>query len=220
MREVEIAIVGGGPAGLRAALEASAAGAEVVLIDEYPTLGGHYYKQVPETFHLKKLQAESEEYVEGVEMVTQVKASPVEVLSNTLVWSVFQGRILGLHRTNQTEELKPRQLILAPGAQEAPVAFPGWTLPGVMMGGAAQALMVTQRVLPGRRQGWRASAPAVEGRQPTLGGRGGRFGHPGSIEHAPRLHGERAPVVRSLGQDASGHEVLVDSEEGTDAVSP
>ena len=151
MREVEIAIVGAGPAGLAAALEASTAGAEVVLIDEYPTLGGHYYKQVPEAFRLKKLQAESEEYVEGVEMVTQVKASTVEVLSNTLVWSVFGGGILGLHRANRTEELKPRQLILAPGAQEAPVAFPGWTLPGVMMGGAAQALMVTQRVLPGRR---------------------------------------------------------------------
>jgi D-hydroxyproline dehydrogenase subunit alpha len=151
VREVEIAIVGGGPAGLGAALEASAAGAEVLLIDEYPTLGGHYYKQVPEAFRLKKLHAESDEYVEGVELVSQVKASRVEVLSSTLVWSLFQGGILGLHRGNRTEEVKAKQLILAPGAQEAPVAFPGWTLPGVMMGGAAQALMVTQRILPGRR---------------------------------------------------------------------
>jgi len=136
---------------LGAALEASNAGVEVVLIDEYPTLGGHYYKQVPDAFRLKKLQAESEEYVEGVELVNQVKSSPVEVSSSTLVWSVFQDGTLGLQRANRTEELKPRKLILAPGAQEAPVAFPGWTLPGVMMGGAAQALMVTQRVLPGRR---------------------------------------------------------------------
>ena len=58
MREAEIVIVGGGPAGLAAALEAAAAGAEVMLIDEYHTLGGQFYKQVPEAFSLKGGKAE------------------------------------------------------------------------------------------------------------------------------------------------------------------
>jgi NADPH-dependent 2,4-dienoyl-CoA reductase/sulfur reductase-like enzyme len=151
MREVEIAIVGGGPAGLGAALEAAKSGAEVVLLDEYPTLGGQYYKQVPDAFAVRNLKAESGQFVEGIELVERVKNSSVEFLPNTLVWSIFPDGTLGLCREERTEELRAKQLILAPGAQEVPVAFPGWTLPGVMMGGAAQSLLVTQRVLPGRR---------------------------------------------------------------------
>jgi len=151
MREVEIAIVGGGPAGLCAALEAANAGAEVVLLDEYPTLGGQFYKQVPDAFAVKNLKSESDQFVEGVELVERVKNSSVEFLPNTLVWSIFPDGTLGLSREERTEELRAKKLILAPGAQEVPVAFPGWTLPGVMMGGAAQSLLVTQRVLPGRR---------------------------------------------------------------------
>ena len=151
MREVEIAIVGGGPAGLGAALEAAQTGAQVVLLDEYPTLGGQFYKQVPEAFAVRNLKAESDQFVEGVELVERVKNSSVEFLANTLVWSIFPDGTLGLSREERTEELRAKKLILAPGAQEVPVAFPGWTLPGVMMGGAAQSLLVTQRVLPGRR---------------------------------------------------------------------
>ncbi|HXZ44169.1 MAG TPA: NAD(P)/FAD-dependent oxidoreductase, partial [archaeon] len=46
---------------------------------------------------------------------------------------------------------RAKKLILAPGAQEVPVAFTGWTLPGVMLGGAAQALLESQHILPGHR---------------------------------------------------------------------
>jgi NADPH-dependent 2,4-dienoyl-CoA reductase/sulfur reductase-like enzyme len=68
----------------------------------------------------------------------------------TLVWGIFADRTLAIFRDEKSEQIRAKQLILAPGAQEVPVAFPGWTLPGVMLGGAAQALMVSQRVLPGQ----------------------------------------------------------------------
>ena len=151
MREIEVVIIGAGPGGLGAGLAAASAGAQVVLIDEYPILGGHYYKRVPDAFRLKTLRAEGEEYAEGLALVDQVKAAHIEVLSSALVWSVYRDGVVGVYRGKKVEELKAQCIILAPGAQEAPVAFPGWTLPGVMMGGAAQALMITQRILPGRR---------------------------------------------------------------------
>jgi len=151
VREVEVAIVGGGPAGLTAALEAAQAGAQVVLIDESPTPGGQFYKQVPDAFRLKKLQAEGEQYAEGIELIERVRHANVEFLTDALVWSIFPAGTLGIYRQGRTEELRARKLILAPGAQEMPVPLPGWTLPGVMMGGAAQSLLVRHRVLPGRR---------------------------------------------------------------------
>lgn len=151
MRQAEIVVVGGGPAGLTAALEAAAAGAEVVLIDEYLTPGGQYYKQVPDGFMVKNGEAEEAEFAEGTEIIERLQASKVDTLLGTLVWGIFDERTLAIYRDEKTERLRAQKLILAPGAQEVPVAFPGWTLPGVMMGGAAQALMVSQRVLPGQR---------------------------------------------------------------------
>ena len=151
MREAEVVVVGGGPAGLTAAQEVAAAGAQVVLIDEYLTLGGQYYKQVPAGFRITSAGAEGAEYAEGTALIEKLRASKIETLLGTLVWGIFDERTLALYRNDATERLQAGQLILAPGAQEVPVAFPGWTLPGVMMGGAAQALMVSQRILPGER---------------------------------------------------------------------
>ena len=144
-------IVGGGPAGLSAALEAAKAGAQVVLIDESSTLGGQFYKQVPDAFRLKKPQAEDEQYAEGLALVERVRSAGVELLRDALIWAIFPDGTLSIFRQGRTEELRAKALILAPGAQEVPVPFPGWTLPGVMMGGAAQSLLVRDRVLPGRR---------------------------------------------------------------------
>jgi NADPH-dependent 2,4-dienoyl-CoA reductase/sulfur reductase-like enzyme len=72
-------------------------------------------------------------------------------LLDTLVWGIFDERTVAIYREGKTEQIRAGKLILASGAQEVPVAFPGWTLPGVMLGGAAQALMVSQRILPGER---------------------------------------------------------------------
>jgi D-hydroxyproline dehydrogenase subunit alpha len=151
VREAEIIVVGGGPAGLAAALEAQAAGADVVLIDEYLTLGGQYYKQVPDGFTLKSAKAEGAELGEGAELIARLRASKIETLLGALVWGIFDERTVALFHNDKVERLRARKLIVAPGAQEAPVAFPGWTVPGVLTGGAAQALMVSQRILPGQR---------------------------------------------------------------------
>lgn len=151
MREVEIVIIGGGPAGLAAATEAAESGAGVVLIDEYRTLGGQYYKQVPPDFSVKNLKTQGDQYAEGAEVIRKLKSTGVEVMLDTLVWCIYPHLTLAVYHDDMTEEIRAKKLILAPGAQEVPVAFPGWTLPGVMMGGAAQHLLVSQRLLPGQK---------------------------------------------------------------------
>ena len=52
IKEVDVAIIGGGPAGMTAAIELAAGGAELVVIDAYPQLGGHYFRQPPPEFCL------------------------------------------------------------------------------------------------------------------------------------------------------------------------
>jgi hydrogen cyanide synthase HcnB len=75
----------------------------------------------------------------------------VEVWTDTDVWGLFPPRQLAISRQGVTDFLEAEQLILAPGAYEYAVPFPGWTLPGVMTPGAAQLMVKTMHVLPGRR---------------------------------------------------------------------
>ncbi len=144
-------MLGGGPAGLAAALEASRIGAEVVLIEEYHDLGGQFYKHVPEEFSFEDRGQAGDECIERAEILDQLRGTHVELMPDTLVWGIFDERNVALFRNDRADYLRAKRLILAPGAQEVPIAFPGWTLPGVMMGGAGQSLLVRQRIRPAHR---------------------------------------------------------------------
>ncbi|HET8678755.1 MAG TPA: NAD(P)/FAD-dependent oxidoreductase [bacterium] len=146
----QIVIVGGGPAGLGAALEAARAGAPVTLIDERPHLGGQYYKQIPSGWASSRASRLDRQYEEGSRLIAEVHRSSVEVLTGTQVWSIFDDRTLALTNETSVWQLPYAKLVLTTGAQELPVALPGWTLPGVFTGGGAQSLVTSQGLLPGR----------------------------------------------------------------------
>jgi hypothetical protein len=112
---VQIAVVGGGPAGLAAAGEARAAGARVLLIEERPVLGGRAVI-VPGARGL----------AEG--LMRDLRS--VEVWRGSTVWGIF-GRSLAVLRAGRTREVTADAIVLAPGAHEWLVPFPGWTLRGV-----------------------------------------------------------------------------------------
>jgi D-hydroxyproline dehydrogenase subunit alpha len=145
-REIEVAVVGGGPGGMSAALAAAQAGAQVTLFNGYSRLGGQYYRQPPD----RLLAQASRRQRQGRELWQQVQAAGVEILSEHLVWNLEVDKTLAVANAGGTTMFHPQALILATGGYERLAAFPGWTLPGVMTSGAAQALLY-QGVLPGKR---------------------------------------------------------------------
>lgn len=151
MRTVEVAVVGAGPAGLSAAVEASRVGAEVVLVDQYFRAGGQYFRQLPPGFEGNGRPDWGDDEATGRMLLRDVRSANIELLTDTTVFALYPGKTLALARDDSFFRLKAQKLILATGAYERPVPFPGWTLPGVFTAGGMQTLVKIQRVLPGRR---------------------------------------------------------------------
>ncbi len=140
-------VIGAGPAGLAAAATAGEQGVETALLDEQPAPGGQIYRNVesiPEQ-HSKHLGSE---YRRGAGLVQAMRKSGAEWFAETSVWSLNSRRELGVLHQGQARLLKADQVIIASGAQERPVPFPGWTLPGVMNAGAGQILLKQAGMVP------------------------------------------------------------------------
>ncbi len=157
--ETEIAVVGAGPAGLAAAVAASEAGCRVTLVDTYARPGGQYFKQTPAAFGATRPQALHGEWAKAARLFEAVAAHPlVSVLSDTSVWTAHPNADddnFTLYLTGGEDgaesKLTARKVILATGAYDRVLPFPGWDLPGVLAAGGLQSLVKSQRVLPGRK---------------------------------------------------------------------
>jgi sarcosine oxidase subunit alpha len=151
VRETDIAVVGGGPAGLCAATAAARLGARVVLIDDNPRLGGQLTKQTHKFFGSKGHHCGTR----GMDIVplleAELRATGAEVMLDTSVVGCFDGSILGLASRERFSKLRFRSLIATTGAAENTVPFAGCDLPGVYGAGAVQTLMNVFGVRPGRR---------------------------------------------------------------------
>ncbi len=151
IQEVEFAIVGSGPAGLTAAVEAASKGVEVVLFDEHIRPGGQLFKQIHKFFGSEDHYAGKRGIEIGTLLLEQAKRYGVTVRLNTIVWGLFEDNILGILNGENARSVRATKILLATGASENPLAFPGWTLPGVIGAGAVQTLINLHRVLPGKR---------------------------------------------------------------------
>lgn len=147
MATTDLAVVGAGPAGLAAAIAAAKAGARVILLDEYARPGGQYLKGAHHSAGLPRALATEHK---GHALLDQLSRLDIELRTETLVWGV-EGLRLALYHSGTLDWLEAGAVVVATGARELVVPFPGWTLPGVMTLGAAQVLAKEHGVLPGRR---------------------------------------------------------------------
>ena len=146
--DCEVLVIGAGPAGLQAALSAAHSGAQVVVLDERASLGGQYFKQ-PSTHFSVREERLDHQYREGRELMHSLDDAGVQFRLSTRVWGAAPGGEVYATSADRRLLLKARSLILASGAYERGVPFPGWTLPGVMTTGAAQTLLRSYLVAAG-----------------------------------------------------------------------
>ncbi|MBB2893540.1 FAD-dependent oxidoreductase [Flexivirga oryzae] len=159
----EVLIIGAGPGGLHAARSALDAGAQVTLLDSHDLVGGQFWRHLPP----ERAAAHQERLHHGWKTFQRLRFRleadlRCRILTSTEVWAIEPGTdgaaarvhaLTGPSGALHREEvvLTPDRLVLATGAHDRVLPFPGWELPGVFSAGAAQALAKGERVAVGDR---------------------------------------------------------------------
>lgn len=165
-----LAVIGAGPAGLTAALAAAARAVRVILVDSAPQAGGQFYRQTAPELGARRPQALHHQWRTWERLrdglAAHIAAGRVTHLTDHHVWFVERqsststaddtGRgSFAVHALLGPEQEEPvtvhaDAVLLATGGYEKVLPFPGWTLPGVVTAGGAQAMLKGGLVLPGR----------------------------------------------------------------------
>jgi NADPH-dependent 2,4-dienoyl-CoA reductase/sulfur reductase-like enzyme/Fe-S-cluster-containing hydrogenase component 2/bacterioferritin-associated ferredoxin len=143
VKEVDVLIIGGGPAGLSAAIELGKLGVNTLIVDDKDRLGGKLVLQTHKFFgSVKDSHAGTRGFEIGRILEDELlPLSSVEVWLNATAVAVFSDNIVGVIKDNQYQKIRPQKLLVATGAREKMLSFPGNTLPGVYGAGAFQTLV-------------------------------------------------------------------------------
>lgn len=155
MKTVDVAIVGAGPAGMAAAFTVASRGLSVAWIDDQPDFGG---KVLQKAFLSEENSDLSKTSLAGIRKCCEQElpkaAGAIERFFGAQVWQIEQNRTLHLapiqRGTSCPSAIQAKAIVLAEGAVERHIPFPGWTLPGVMAAGGL-GLFVKRGIVPGHR---------------------------------------------------------------------
>ncbi len=151
MKRYDLIVIGAGPAGLSAAIEAAKRGMKVAVFDENAKPGGQLFKQIHKFFGSKEHKAKVRGFRIGEELLKEASEAGVEVVLNAIVIGLFQEKEITVKIKDKVQHYKGDAIIIATGASENMVTFQGWTLPGVIGAGAAQTMMNLHGVMPGEK---------------------------------------------------------------------
>jgi thioredoxin reductase/Fe-S-cluster-containing hydrogenase component 2 len=174
MKRVDLIVIGAGPSGLSAAIEAAKTGMSVIVFDENERPGGQLFKQIHKFFGSKEHKAKIRGFVIGQQLLREAEEAGVQVSLESTVIGIYPEKEVVVRKyleetpgegvdpaASGTDQAGSRHeavfhykadaILVATGASENMVMFDGWTLPGVMGAGAAQTLMNLHGVRPGRK---------------------------------------------------------------------
>ena len=152
----DVLVIGAGPAGLSASIEAGKAGADVLLVDMNLKPGGQLFKQIHKFFGSQAHRAGTRGYDIGRQLLKDATEHHVEIWLESTVIGIFPDKKVGIDRKLPSgerflETVLAKKIIIATGASENTIRFDGWTTPGVMGAGAAQTMINVNHVKPGQK---------------------------------------------------------------------
>lgn len=151
-RNAEVAIIGGGPAGLSAAVELGEVQSNCILMDDHSQVGGQLNKQIHKFFGSEKHSAGQRGIDIAKKLEERVSLLNIEIWPESTVLDFDNEGCLWVNKGDSgIVDLMADRVIIATGANENTFPFQNWTLPGIMGAGALQTMMNLYRVLPGRR---------------------------------------------------------------------
>jgi len=152
MKNVEIMVIGGGPAGLCAARAASSLGAKVLLSERDDIPGGQLVKQTHKFFGSEKQYAGDRGIQIGQMLLNEAREDPnIEIWTDSTVLAIYEDSVVTVEHDGKHTKVKPERIIIATGAAEKFLSFPGNDLPGIYGAGAVQTLMNVAGVKPAER---------------------------------------------------------------------
>lgn len=143
---VDLLIVGAGPAGMAAATTARRHGLSVTVIDDQASPGGQIWRSIEGGVGRDDILGAA--YSEGRSHAGAFRASGASYLAGGQLWQIEPGFHASVSQDGCAQSIKADAILLATGAQERPIPFPGWTLPGVLTVGAAQILLKGSGQIP------------------------------------------------------------------------
>lgn len=150
----DVVIIGAGPAGMSAALEASTLGLRASVLDEQSAPGGQRFRAVERMEQRLRAvgTALPASEVPGLELVRRFRETGSPFLDQASVWDISaDGREVSYLRNGTSFTIRAKAIVVATGAYERPVPVQGWDLPGVLGGGAAQTMLkISGRKVQGR----------------------------------------------------------------------
>lgn len=156
MLKKDLLVIGSGPAGLAASIEAGKLGASVLLVDLNVHPGGQLFKQIHKFFGSSAHRSGTRGFQIGTQLLAEAEAAKVEIWMQSTVIGIFPGNKVGIEKgldngEKQLLTVEAKKIIIATGASENAIRFKGWTSPGVMGAGAAQTMINVNHVKPGQK---------------------------------------------------------------------